>query len=313
MPCRVSIIIPTLNRPDDLQKTLLSIEKQTVLPEEVILIDQSPDERSKEVLDAFRARIGSSIGRVEYLFQEEKSSAKARNRGILAARGDILSFLDDDVELFEDYFERVLVYFSAHPEVGALSGNVLVEPPTGWKWSLRRFLYGFFLVSNFKGRMTPSGFGYPVYERPILEEMDVEMLPGCNMNFRVAVMEGALFDDWFTGYSYREDVELSYRISRKTRVRMIPDAKLYHHYSPVERQASRVKKEMEVRNCYYVFRKFRGRNPIACLLFCYSVAGLIAIDFLEFIIHRDKKHFEVFKVNLQASFSLAGKSRELGS
>ena len=161
-----------------------------------------------------------------------------------------------------------------------------------------------FLLNNFDGRMTVSGFGYPVVVRSINRLMDVEMLAGCNMVVRRSIMERERFDEWFTGYSYREDADLTYRISRLTRVVMIPQAKLYHHQSPASRISSVDKKRMQMRNYAYMFRKYKDHGWRSRLLFAYSVLGLLVIDLLEFLSHRDRERLEVLSTSLRAVFSL---------
>jgi GT2 family glycosyltransferase len=111
-------------------------------------------------------------------------------------------------------------------------------------------------------------------------------------------------DEWFTGYSNREDVDLSYRISRLTKMVMIPEAKLYHYCSPAARISSVEKKRMEMRNYHYLFKKFKKRGLWSQLLFAYSVFGLLVIDFLEFAIHPERERYQVFVTSLRAVLSM---------
>ena len=49
-----SVIIPTLNRKNDLEKTIISISECNTLPFEVIIIDQSDEEETKEFCNNFK-------------------------------------------------------------------------------------------------------------------------------------------------------------------------------------------------------------------------------------------------------------------
>ena len=304
---KISVIIPTMNRSSDLRLALDTLLGQTYKPFEVLVIDQSLDDKTRVLITEKKAVVQEKQINLEYVFQEEKSSVKARNRGIEMALGDIVSFLDDDIELFEDYFEKVVRYFKEDASLGALSGNTLIKNKLGgWKWSLRKILLNIFLLNDFKGNMTASGFGYPVYEREIDRVMSVEMLPGCNMNMRAGCIPDLRFDEWFTGYSYREDVELSYRVSLKAKVLMVPDAKLYHHYSLSNRMDVENLKKMEIRNYHHVFKKFKYRNIFSSILFFYSLFGNVLMDLIEFASTGQEKKLRKFRAGVSAAFSLMG-------
>lgn len=291
----LSAIIATMNRPGDLEKALASVFRQTRRPEQVLVIDQSEDARSREVCARYPG--------VTYVHQQEKSLVRARNNGLARAGADIISFLDDDIVLEPDYFEKIMAYFEAHPEVGAVSGNA--DSPVkfaGFKWGIRRLLQRLFLVSFFDGRMTPSGFGYPIFEHLISKPMRVEFLPGCNMNFRASAIAGMRFDERFTGYSYREDADFSYEVSRRHPVMMIPDARLVHNYSPANRLAPLEHKMMEIRNCRMVYRKYRKPSPVNDALFGYSLAGLAFIDLLEAVLSFKADKWRKFSTGVRASW-----------
>jgi GT2 family glycosyltransferase len=278
----VSVLIPTMNRPDDLKRALDSVVAQTRLPDEIVVVDQSTDNRTRIAFSETKRENAHKGIRFIFVDQEEKSLVKARNRALDESTGEVVCFLDDDVVLYPDYLERAVARFESDPAVGGLSGNVLLEEPAGFKWELRKALMRLFLLSDFKGRMTPSGFGYPVYEREIREEMEVEFLCGCNMIYRRSTIGGERFDEWFTGYSFREDADFSYRIARRAKVLMIPEARLHHYHSPSNRLDVEKLKKMETRNYHYLFMKYKSGSPAAKALFAYSLLGLTVIDFLEF-------------------------------
>ncbi|MGE5042400.1 MAG: glycosyltransferase family 2 protein [Candidatus Levyibacteriota bacterium] len=89
MKSKVSIIIPTHNRSQFLMDVLESVSNQTKKPFEVIVVDDGSTDNTRE------AMLNSGY-RAHYIQQENSGPAAARNRGIAAARGNILAFLDDD-------------------------------------------------------------------------------------------------------------------------------------------------------------------------------------------------------------------------
>jgi GT2 family glycosyltransferase len=288
MSTRVSVVIATMNRPADLAAALTSLSAQTCSPLEVIVVDQSANGLSKEVAQVAN-RAGPLANRVLYIYQPVPSSARARNRGVAASTGDLISFIDDDVELEPDYYQRIQEAFAANPRCGGIGGSIQNTAFSGGlKWALRKAMMRAFLLNFWNGRMTPSGFGYPIYDRRINRVTRVEMLHGCNMTIRRDAMGEEWFDEWFVGYSYREDAELTYRLARTSEVLMIPNAKLVHNEAPANRLSRSQRRRMEIENVYYVWRKHRGFTWWNRLLFRYSLGGLLLITWLETAFRREK-------------------------
>ncbi|MDO8873163.1 MAG: glycosyltransferase [Methanoregula sp.] len=87
----VSVIIPTYNQADLLQKALQSVINQTFQNWEAIVIDNYSDDNTKEIVESIRD------GRINYvLFSNKGIIAASRNHGIHLARGDMIAFLDSD-------------------------------------------------------------------------------------------------------------------------------------------------------------------------------------------------------------------------
>jgi glycosyltransferase involved in cell wall biosynthesis len=289
----ISIVIPTLNRADDLKECLASICEQTARPDEVIVVDQSADDTTRLVCEHMSTMVSQGGSEFRYVHQEEKSSARARNRGLALARGDVIGFFDDDTILAKDYCDVIMQYLNEHQEVGGVSGKMIMEEaPSGWKWMLRRLLMKVFLLGWFDGRMTSSGFGYPCLSLADSDPSAIEMLPGCNMVFRAELLRHERFDEWFTGYSFREDVDLSYRIARRAKLAMIPEARVYHKFSTVNRMDARRLKAMEVRNYHYVYQKLVRKNAISDALFVHSLMGLFVMYAVECVFKRRKEKVE---------------------
>lgn len=90
----VSVIIPTYNRSKMLEKAVDSVLSQTWRDFELIVVDDgSTDDTAK--------MIAGKNKEIVYLYQENCGAAAARNAGILAAKGNLLAFLDSD-----DFFDK---------------------------------------------------------------------------------------------------------------------------------------------------------------------------------------------------------------
>jgi glycosyltransferase involved in cell wall biosynthesis len=108
-----SVIIPTHNRKESLVKTLTSLSNQSLSTDyyEVIVVDDGSTDRTGEIQD-FKYPYS-----INYIYQLNQGSAKARNNGALAARGRFLIFIDDDILVEPDYISGLLQIHNHYPRV----------------------------------------------------------------------------------------------------------------------------------------------------------------------------------------------------
>ncbi|MCI5117188.1 MAG: glycosyltransferase family 2 protein [Candidatus Electrothrix sp. LOE1_4_5] len=100
----ISVIIPTHNRIDELKIALKSVYTQTVLPHEIIIVD---DGSSPRVPDDIFNKIPSKINYCLLRNETPQGASKARNRGITKANGEWIAFLDDDDKFKPEKIEIV--------------------------------------------------------------------------------------------------------------------------------------------------------------------------------------------------------------
>lgn len=115
----VSVIVCTYDRPFSLAKCLAGLEKMTCLPEEIIVVDNAPDnDRTREVVARFPG--------VRYVAEPKKGLSNARNRGILHSSCQIVAFTDDDVLVHPLWICRIWEAFSDE-SVAAVTGLVIAR------------------------------------------------------------------------------------------------------------------------------------------------------------------------------------------
>lgn len=90
---KISVVIPTHNRLDGVTSAVFSLTEQTVLPDEIIVVD---DGSSVVVTRAVFGGIPDSVRTVLLRNDTPRGANHARNRGVLSATGDYIAFLDDD-------------------------------------------------------------------------------------------------------------------------------------------------------------------------------------------------------------------------
>lgn len=116
----VSVIIPAFNTARYIAEALDSVFAQGFSAYEVIVVnDGSPD-----TLDLERA-LAPYQGRINYIWQENRGVAAARNTGLRAARGRFVAFLDSD-DLWEpEYLARQVAALEQDESIDAIFPNVV--------------------------------------------------------------------------------------------------------------------------------------------------------------------------------------------
>lgn len=110
---RISIVIPVYNEADRLEACLQAIARQTVVPYQVIVVDNNSTDDTADVARRF--------GFVTLLSEPRQGVVHARNRGFGAARGDIIARIDADTVLPPHWLAKVRRIFRS-PDVSAVSG-----------------------------------------------------------------------------------------------------------------------------------------------------------------------------------------------
>ncbi len=123
-----SVIIPTYHSWDKLQSCLDCLASQTVEPEkfEIVVVNNDPSDPTPA---DFRLPANAQI-----ITEGKPGSYAARNKGIAAARAELLFFTDSDCLPVPEYVESGLRIAREHPEVSRFGGDVALVP-NGSEWT----------------------------------------------------------------------------------------------------------------------------------------------------------------------------------
>jgi glycosyltransferase involved in cell wall biosynthesis len=125
----VSVVLPTYDRPRRLREAVDSVTDQTYGPIELVVVDDASPTPAREVLPD---TLNRDVRLRHVCHTENRGANAARNTGIKAATGELVSFLDDDDRMAPEKLERqVRVYQDADPAVGVVYTGTRYVNPSG--------------------------------------------------------------------------------------------------------------------------------------------------------------------------------------
>jgi O-antigen biosynthesis protein len=120
----VSVVVPTCRRPETVVRCVDSILATGHPDLEVIVVDNAPDDGRTEA--ALARRFPSPDG-VRYLAEPVPGASRARNRGVAAAAGEFIAFVDDDVVVDRFWLAALIDALQRHPDVDCVTGLVVPD------------------------------------------------------------------------------------------------------------------------------------------------------------------------------------------
>ncbi|MBN1882145.1 MAG: glycosyltransferase [Deltaproteobacteria bacterium] len=114
----VSVVIPTHNRAGMLTEAIQSVLDQSLPADEILVVDINSTDETRSVLEAFKDVVTP-------LSVEKNGPSPARNRGIAAARGEYVAFLDDDDLWHPEKLRIQMAFLEANREVAMASADTV--------------------------------------------------------------------------------------------------------------------------------------------------------------------------------------------
>jgi glycosyltransferase involved in cell wall biosynthesis len=209
---KLSIIIPTVNRYNDLNNTLIDLSHQTHNDFEVIIIDQTPIGKAQIITNSELL--------IHYYHSEIPSASFARNIGIQEAKGEIVLFLDDDVMITNKDFIRNHIRHYKDLAIPGVVGLVLSQNQT--KRYTRHWMS---YRPNVGWLYFPQNYGCAC---------SVDSGRSCNLSVRrqVALDVGCMDENYIRG-AHREESDFCLRVKKKHgQFFYDPEADLVHIGNP---------------------------------------------------------------------------------
>ncbi len=224
---RLSVVVCTYSRSRELESLLRSLANQERLPDEVVIVDSSADDRTESLV---RKRSPSDGLDLVYV-RSARGLTFQRNVGIDHARGDIVIFLDDDMSLDPGCLRTLAARFDSDVDhsIGGVTGydrqNMGRPFPSAVRLAKKLGMIDCDLLG---GKVDSAGIFISLqHYHPNRQSCRVDFLPGCFMAFRQEVLEEFRPPLKIKQYG-GEDKYFSSAVRRKWELEVLPDALCVH-------------------------------------------------------------------------------------
>lgn len=187
---KTSIIILTKNRALLLERNLSSLTKQTIKPDEVIIIDNDSNDQTPNIIKKYKKFLPIKVFRT-------KTSGYPRlyNLGIEKTRGELICFLDDDCFVKNDWLEKIIKSYRKNPDC-VIQGQTFSVPKDNIYAQIMGDHYQNWLRSN------------------LINENKLKVLDNKNVAIpkKILTKYGGFSENFLLG---SEDIELGIRLRKK--------------------------------------------------------------------------------------------------
>jgi len=255
----IAAVIPLYNGKDFIEEALRSVLSQTVIPEEIIVVDDGSTDEGADIVRA----IAQDNDRVRLLMKANGGQSSARNLAIRSTRCTHIALLDQDDVWYDDHIE------------------ILESAALAFDRSNLALIYGDLDQIDRSGRMFVSSClrsnPSPQPKLSLTECLshDMFILPGASLVLREAILDVGMFDERLSGY---EDDDLFLRIYLKGyRTVFVPEAVTkWRIYSGSTSYSPRMARSRRI-----YFTKLVGMFPDDPRLEHYWIRNAVAPRFLE--------------------------------
>lgn len=206
----VSVLIPTMNRPQALKRTIEGYLNADYIPSQIVVVDQSETEKDSTLIWELLKKI-EEVEAV-YFYQEIPSLTMARNNAFRHAKEEIIVCSDDDIDVFPDTIFKVynMMKDSSIAMIAGLDDNMpLGKSKIGYLLGTKSF------VNRKKGHVTASMLGR--YPESVGDRTETMWAMGFFFVIRQSLVEKwqLEWDKKLKGYAYAEDLDFSYGYYKK--------------------------------------------------------------------------------------------------
>jgi len=278
----ISAVVPTMNRAAVLQRALESLSAQSALPAEVIVVDASEGEDTRQLCEALNK---GGVFCLRWIHASLSGAAAQRNQGVAAASHQVIWFFDDDIIFEPECVSRLWLALLSDSRLGGVNAMIVNQryhAPGTVTGIVFHLLHGR-KERSYAGKVIGPAVNLLPEDRDELPEVvHVEWLNTTCTLYRREALPNPPFTSQFTGYSLMEDLALSLVVGRSWKLANARSAKIYHDSQRADyKDDANTLAKMELINRHYVMTHVLGRRAWSdywrlALFESFAVASLLS-------------------------------------
>jgi glycosyltransferase involved in cell wall biosynthesis len=259
----ISAIVPTRHRSVPFGRMLHSLAQQSVQPMEMIVVDGSSDDNTRNLC---QSKIPGLATQIHYHRATEIGAATQRNQAMTHAMLSVIWLLDDDILFEPECLARLWAALESDSLLGGVNAMI-----TNQRYStpgrVSRLLFAFLngrAENSYAGKcIGPALNLLPEDNSNLPEVVSVEWLNSTCTLYRRQALPHPLFSSIFTGYSLMEDLTLSLIVGKKWKLANARTARIFHDSQPGDHKNNvTALAQMELVNRHYVMTKILHRQHL---------------------------------------------------
>ena len=288
-----SAIIPTINRANDLIMAITSILEQEVLPNELIIVDQSDDEKSYDLVCKLYKKYKRKPKLIYFHDRTISSLIKKKKKGVESSNGDVICFLEDDVVLHSNYFKNAVKLFEENNKVIGCCGVVSnLQNRFIYEYMFKLFHRGIFHDPRIN-----AGIKYNDVCRGLL--LSSRYLSGGISCYRKEVFKKVKFD-MVNDFHMLEDIDFSSRAADTFGNEYFfinTNMRLEHHMSPMNRIKLKERWKRKLME-YVIFYKKHSEKQWSLINLIWLLSGMFSEAILSSILLKNLGPFFGFIIGV---------------
>jgi hypothetical protein len=267
------IIIPTKDRPQELDNTIKYLSLNKFFFKKIIIVDASTLKK-KIIIEKIVKKYDLNI----QIINSRPSTCVQRNIGFNFIKNEkYIMFLDDDNIFYPDAFYRMKEFLKSRNDFVGVAFNQICKNKKNFleKIKKNKILDYFGVYSSKKGGFARSGWQSKFIN--FNKNMNVEWLPTRAVIYKCNAVKNIRFDENLGIYGYLEDLDFSLELKKKGSLMVCSKAK-YRHDQVVNRLSYEFG-EKEIKNRYYIVKK----HKLSKIFFLINVLLRATITIKDFI------------------------------